>query len=297
MATLSNIQNYFITGAMSGFVTLLQPNINAFSYNVKQDGAALNNVIQVPFASANSASNQFNYTTGYVGNNGQIAGKNVTLNTLMYQPWQINDAESKMLTPAVIGKQGAIIGRKLAVDFISASWANVISNANYTVSSSYSAVGFSSSLAVANLDQLANQANWTDGPDNRFLIANTTLWNALLQNTNIANAYAFGGADAVRYGKIPAFFGFSPLKTNVTLPASDNGFICNPNAIVIGMAYHQPQNEAQNLVTSVRIDDEVSGLVIGYREWYVPALATTQKIVEVLGGSAVGDSTALIHIK
>lgn len=295
MSTVSNLTQYIINGAMTGFVSLIAP-LSSFAYPVEVDGLVLNDHVRIPFASAGTSSLAFSYASGYgTNNNGNIAGKDITLSSLLYQPLQITDAEMKVLSPAVLERQGAILGRKLAVDVISASLASVVSTANYAQSSSYSGSQFATSTALADIDQRANTNNWPDGE--RYLLAGTTLWNGLMQNPQVINAYAFGGPQAVQDGKIPAFFGFQPFKVSFTLPNSDTGFACHPNALAFAMGYNQPADESKGLVTALKIKDPTTGLVIGYREWYDPNYATVKRTFDCLSGCTVGDSTALLHIK
>jgi hypothetical protein len=294
MATVSNLTQYFTQGAIEGFSDLVAP-LTAFSFKAEQEGAVLNDVVRVPFIAANTSSYAFTYAGGYANNNGQVVGKSVTLNNLLYQKYDLTDAEMQQLSPDAITRQGNVLGRRLAADFISASFANVVSNVNYPTSSSYTSGQFTSSVAIADLDKRANDAKWVDGE--RYLIAGTGLWQNLMNNTNFTNAYAFGGAEAVKEGRLPNIFGFQPFKTTVTLPASDTGFACNSNAMAIVMAYHRPAAEASNIVESVKMVDEKTGIVLGYRSWYDPTYATTKRVIEVLGGSALVDPNALIHIK
>lgn len=290
MATVTNLVQYFINGAMKGFTGIVVP-LNAFSFSPLQRGAALNDVVRVPFASATTASAAFTYAGGYTGNNGGINGKSVTLSTLVYQPLQYTDSELAVLSPEALTLQGEVLGKKLAYDFISSSLANVTTG-NFGNASTYPATGFSSSAALVALDDKANGLNWTDG--NRHIVAGTTLWNAMLSNTLVQQSYAFGGSEAVRNGQIPSFFGFTPHKTSI-MTGAVKGFACTPNALVVAMAYHKPA-DGHNYNTVQEIRDPASGIILGYREWYDSSKATLNRVIEVLGGTAVGDAAALVTI-
>lgn len=291
------LQQYFINGVMTGFVDLIMP-LTSFAYSVNQNGAALNDHVRVPFAiSPTSASSAFAYSTGYTGNNGNIQSKDVQLSNLLYQPLQLTDAEMAILPPAVVEKQGQLLGRRLGIDFVSASLVS-INTTNYLLSSSFPAASFTSSIAMADLDFRANTQKWPDGLGNRYLIANTTVWQSLLNNNNVNQAFAFGGISAIQNGQIPALFGFQPFKTTVALQPNINGFIASPNALVVAMAYHKPAPQASSiLVNSQMLTDEKTGVVLGYREWYDASHATVNKVFDVLGGATVGDANALILIK
>lgn len=296
MAVLNNMEQLFLNGAIEGFTDLVMP-ITSFSYASDTAGASLNDKVKVAYVANASGSSAFTYAAGYSGAGQGVTGKDITLDKLLYQPIQLTDADFAKITPEIVTRLGRQAGARLASDVLSASFAAVITEGNFPVSSSvpYTAAAFSSSVAWADLDKMANDAKWPDGE--RALIAGTTLWQACMQNTTFNQAYGYGGTELVRSGTIPMAFGFKPYKTTVTLPNSDKGFAVNPNAVLLGMAWHQPQGEAASVVASTRALDEKTGLVIGYRSWYDPAKATTIRVIDCLFGVALGNANALIHIK
>lgn len=295
MATGQNIAQTIANGAIEGFSDLLAP-ISAFSYAVKPTGAALGDTVKVGFVSNASGSSTFDYENGYSGNANGVLGKDVVLNNLLYQPIRLTDAELMQMSEESLKALGRKAGARLAADVISASFASVVSAANYPASSSvpYTATSYTSSAALADLDKQANNLKWVDGE--RFLIAGTTLWNSLMQNTSVINAANYGDASAIRDGKLPAVMGFVPYKVTINLPNSDTGFAVTPNAILFGNAYHQPGEQSKGVVDAVQATDE-RGLTIGYRSWYNPSKATTEKVIECLFGALKGDGNGLIHIK
>jgi len=294
MATVSNLDQLFVQGAIEGFVDLVMP-ITSFSYAVDVNGASLNDAIRVPFVANASGSSAFTYAAGYSGTSNGVTGKDILLSNLLYQPVSLTDADFAKITPEVVTRLGKQAGARLAADVISASFASVVTAGNYPNSASYTSTAFTSSVALADLDNKANIYKWADGE--RTLIAGTTLWNSLMNNSGVTQAYAFGGSEAIRNGTIPSVFGFKPYKTTVTLPNSDTGFACSTNALLFGMAYHQPKGESNGIVNAIKATDEKTGLVIGLRSFYDPYKATTVKVIEALFGVAKGADNGLIHIK
>ena len=185
-------------------------------------------------------------------------------------------------------------GQQLASDFVSASFAKVISNANFVNSSSYTSGQFTASAAIIDCVNLADVRKWPE--KDRSLIAGTTLWKNLLSNTNFTNAASFGSNITVNTAYLPSLFGFLPIKTTVALPASDAGFICRPEAMIIAMGAHRPAN-ANNILEYSVLTDQQSGIKIGFRHFYDATKATSYWSFDVLAGAVKGDSTALIHIK
>lgn len=294
MATANNLTQYFNQGAIQGFSDLVAP-LAAFSYAVNQDGATEGDHVRVPFVTCATGSVVFNAASGYSGNNGGVYGKDVQLSIHLYQPIELTDADMALLSPEVLTRLGNAAGQRLASDFISASFASVVSTANFSGTSAYSGSQYTASVAIADLDKKANDNKWPDGQ--RFIIAGTSLWNSFMNNTNFTNAYALGAASAVQDGKLPSIFGFQPYKTTVSLPNADAGFAANPNAIAVAMAYYAPGDASKGLVDASKLTDTKTGITIGYRAWYDANAGKTRKVLEVLGGATVADPTALIHIK
>lgn len=294
MAGISNMTQLFVEGAIEGFTDLVAP-ITAFSYAVESNGAALNDTVRVPYVANTSGSSTFTYAAGYTGAGNGVTGKDITLSNLLYQPISLTDADFAQITPEVATRLGRQAGARLASDVLSASFASVVTAGNFALSCSYTSTQWTGAIALADADLQANTYKWPDS--DRYLIAGTSLWSSLLQNTAVNAAYAYGSPEVIKEGRIPSVMGFKPYKVTVTLPNSDKGFIVNPNAILLGMAWHQPQGAANSTVTATRMTDEKTGLTIGYREWYDPAKATTVRVLDCLFGVAKGSDNALFHIK
>ena len=292
MAT-SNIINYFLQGAIEGFQDIMEAPLGAISYAVNQDGAGLNDIIRVPFAAVSTASAAFTYAGGYSGNNGSIVGKAITLGSVLYQPIQLTDSELVQNSPEVLTRLGNQAGVRLANDVLSASFAATITNANFPTSASATNGQLTASAGLVTLMGQCDTANWTE---DRVLLLSSTAYQNLVSNAGLNQAYAFGGAEVVRDGKVPQVFGFTPYKTTIALPNACKGFVMNPNGLLLGMAYHQPGAEAGSLVTAQKLTSP-KGLVLGYRSWYDASKATTVKVIDCMFGSTVGDSTALFQMK
>jgi hypothetical protein len=234
MATVSSLNQYLVQGAIEGFVSLVSP-INAFSYVTSPVGAGLGDIVRVPYSNNTSGSQTFAYATGYATDGNTVTGKEVTLNTLLYQLVTLTDSDLLKLNQEALVRVGSVAGRKLAVDFISASIAATVSQTNFSYSSSvgYTSAAYSSSAAFADLDKQANTLNW---PAERSLIAGTTLWAVMLGNSAINAAYAYGSDEVIKKGMIPSVFGFAGYKTTLTLPNSDTGFAVTPSGILVGNA-------------------------------------------------------------
>lgn len=289
MATVTNLVQYFIDGALEGFTSTVLP-ISKFAYGVNQTGAGLNDVIRVPYVSNASGSSDFTYAAGYTITAGNgVAGKSVTLDKIKYQVWDIADSDLVKVSPQVATSLGVTAGARLGSDVLSQSFA--ANMGSFSTSATWGAGAFTASLALATLEKQCNDANWpTVG---RCLVTNTTIKANMMANTNLSNAYAFGTPTAIN-AQIPRVYGFDQYTVTCGLGGS-SGFAAMPSAMLFGFAYHKP-SDAANQVYSQPIIDTKTGLVFGYKEYYDPQYARTVRIIECLYGSAAGDTSALIKI-
>jgi hypothetical protein len=294
MPQVDNLNKYLTIGAMEGFLELIAP-ITAFSYVVKPGASAVNDVVRVPYATNNSASLAFSYSTGYATEGNSIVGKSVTLSNLLYQKINLSDSDLSVLNPESITRIGRQAGARLASDVISASFAATITAANFPSSGSADAAQYSGSAAIAALDKAVNDLKWPEGE--RFIIAGTTLWQAFMQNSTIVNASIFGSTGPVQNGVLSNVLGFTPYKVTTTLPNLDKGFAVNPNAILFANGYHAPQDSGPAYTAVDQMVDEKSGITIGFRQYYDASKATNVRVFDCMFGTAVGNSNALYHIK
>lgn len=291
---VSSLSKYLTQGAIEGFAIACAP-LSAFSYVVKPGPASVNDVVRVPYSAVSAGSSVFSYSTGYATDNATIVGKPVTLNQHLYGRVGLTDSDLGQLNEQALVGVGRTIGARLGVDFVSASFAATLTEANYGNSGSYNAAAYSSSAALVALDKAANDYSWPE--QQRSLLANTTLWSHLLNNSMINNAANFGTGTPIQQGKMNTVIGFTPYKVGFSLPNSANGIAVSPNAICLANAYHAPQDSGTAYIEASQVVDEQTGLTLGYREYYDPKLATKVRAFDVLGGAAVGNANALYWVK
>lgn len=291
---VTNLNKYLTIGAIEGFAALVAP-LTAFSYVVKPGASALNDVIRVPFAQNTSASYAFTYANGYANDGNTITGQSVTMNSIQYQKITLSDSDLSLLNEDALIRVGRQAGFQLAADFVSASFASTISTTNYTNQCAFSSSAFTGSSTIVALDKQANDLKWPNGE--RSIIASTGLWQSMLNNNNINQAYAFGSSDPVQNAQLKNTFGFQPYKVTFTLPNNDTGYAVNPNAILVGNGYHSPTDQGSQYIAADQLVVEGTGLTIGFRQYYQPQFATSARVFDVLGGAGVGNGSALIRIK
>jgi hypothetical protein len=304
MSTVSNLVQYIGKGVVKGYTTIVPPFAISSRQAVGPGGvpitqAALGDVVRVGLATASSASFDFNYSTGYSGNNGNINFVTATLNMCKYQPLTLTDSEILRLgSPEAALAQGEILGRRLAADVYSASLAQIVTAANFPYSSSYTSTNFTSSmLAPSDLVNNATSRGWPT--DDMYMVADATLFTNLVQNPSIVAASNFSFTEQVAVtGRIKSVLGFKPYATSLTLPNSLHGFACTPNAMAITTVYHQPQVAAQKVIDDAfSIVDEQTGATIGYYAYYTPATRTLTRVYDCLAAASVLDPNAFYGIK
>jgi hypothetical protein len=287
--TVSGLTQYFIQGAIQAFASTVAP-LRAFSNVIEMNGAGLGDIVRVPFISNTSGSQDFTYAGGYTLTSGNsVAGKSVTLNMLKYQNFDVTDSDILKLSPEVLTAMGNSAGGRLGSDVLSASFAALMPS--FSTTATYTAGQFTSSVALIDLDKKANDANWTTA--NRSLIINPTIKQNMLLNANLANAYAFNG-NVANTAQFPQVFGMTPYVVTSTIGGS-SGFVANPNAILMAMAWHKPGTDSPH-VEYQPIVDKATGLMFGFKSYYDFQYARTVRVIECLFGVAAGDTTALVKI-
>jgi hypothetical protein len=230
MATVQNLTLYFLEGAIEAFSSKLAP-VNAFSYNINQDGAGLNDIVRVPYVTGQaSASLAFTYANGYATSGDNVVGKNVTLDYLYYKRWDVTDQEILRMSPEVIRRLGASVGNKLATDAF-ANILSVVTAANFVSQSQVSSSAFNTQAAMTNLQYIADTLKWGD---ERAIIANPSLYSSIVSNTSLVN-YAYGSPTVVTEGRLPRYFGFDPYMVSSVPTNSEDlqGFAVNPQRLSV----------------------------------------------------------------
>lgn len=296
MATVTNLTQYFLQGAVEKFSDILAP-LEAIAYAVNQEGAAKDDVVRVPWIDGQtSGSSAFSYATGYATSGGNIIGKPVTMDTIKYCLFNTNDQEAMVSTPEAVTRLGNKLGNRLAADVLADLMSNVTAT-NFPSQSNYSGSQFNTVAAATNLGAIADGLNWSS---DRYLLVNPTLKAYIMNNTTTLLANTFGSTDPVQRGVINNYYGFKVYMVS-NLPANGSevvqGFAtAGAQGIGCAMAYHKPQDGIPyNAVEQVT--DQVTGLTLGYREWGAPATTLVNRVLDVLYGDAVLDPYAVIRIK
>jgi hypothetical protein len=125
--------------------------------------------------------------------------------------------------------------------------------------------------------------------DQISLIANADLHNALERDPNISQAFQYGGAEAIREGRIPRLLGMDVYNTNLTTigaSLSIVGFLAHPDAVAVAVRTLQPQDAGDSYLAVDTVIDEETGLGFTYRRHFNPGKGRHFASIECLFGFA-----------
>jgi|688.fasta_scaffold62577_2 hypothetical protein len=125
--------------------------------------------------------------------------------------------------------------------------------------------------------------------ENVSLVASSELYQSLLGDSNVTNAFNFGGSEAVREARIPRLYGMNTYETNA-LPLGGTlsliGFLAHPDSIALAVRTLQPQDAGDSYLAVETVVDEETGLGFTYRRHFNPGKGRHFASVECLFGFA-----------
>ncbi len=105
----------------------------------------------------------------------------------------------------------------------------------------------------------------------------------------------YGGAEAIRDGKIDGLYGFKSIMEATQLPAGTIGAVIPETALVVA-SRKVPVNSKANYEEVGEMVDEVSGLILGWRRHGAPAKGLNFGTLEVLMGSELAQPDKCIRL-
>jgi|LakMenEpi03Aug12_release.lakeMendotaPanAssembly.Ray.scaffolds.fasta_scaffold07272_6 hypothetical protein len=121
------------------------------------------------------------------------------------------------------------------------------------------------------------------------LISNSELYSSLLGDSNITQAFQYGGSEAVREARIPRLYGMDVYETNA-LPLGGTlslvGFLAHPDSIAIAIRNLMPQDAGDSYLAVETVTDAETGLGFTYRRHFNPGKGRHYASIECLFGMA-----------
>ena len=283
--------------------------LTAFStvfQNVPLEGT---NKVQVPFLDLDaSASTSFKHADGYVAGDTSIdnreiqVGKRADADVLddtkqydrKYQGLQFTSEEFARQPYLKLEELARLKAEKLASDIV-AHVLSIITAANYGAAAVAKAAALFTPDDVADL--VGACKTWPES--GRSLILDTDYHVALLKNSGIKGALEYGGAEAIREGRIPILYGFNYREIN-TIPANGEnlkGFAVFMSAILFAAAPVAPAEEVRRdgTVYSV-VTDPLTGISLEYRNFGNSPMDYAGHFIESSYGFEKGNGNALKRI-
>jgi hypothetical protein len=286
MSTIATNDKIFVQEALNAFTAGLAP-LNAFTRSYSSEARRKGDVIAIPRADALSTT-----TFAYANNSGYpYETEGGTLNTISLNLDQhqivgvdITDIQFASKGASEISvfarQQGRALARKCIENIFS-----LVSIANFGA-----AAATAVSIADTGLTQLRNaRKTMVDrkvNGENLSLIASSELFASLLGDSNISQAFQYGGNEAIREGRIPRLLGMDVYETNALAlggTLSLIGFLAHPDAIAVAIRQLLPQDNSQYLAVDTVVDDE-TGLGFTYRRHFNPGKGRHYASFECLFG-------------
>jgi hypothetical protein len=291
MSTFFNDKIY-AQDVMEALIPMIAP-LMFFTKDVSSYSANKGDAIIVPLTSAATATTfSYNNNSGfpYENTDGTISAITVTMNEQHIHGVDISDLQAANSSTArmqnfVKQSAAAVANRLLSRVFASLLTTNFPNVVTTLATASWT------KTQVRRAKLLFEQNN-VPKPD-RALIVDPEIEDALLGDTNIQQAYLYGGPEAIREGRIPSLMGFQVIASNLipTNAISLVGFACHADAIVFASRYLAPQDPAA--YAAVEQVTHESGFTMGYRRHFNPGKGKHFANFEVLFGTGIGITAAI----
>jgi hypothetical protein len=281
--TLNFNDSIYAQDVLNAFVATLAP-LRAFSRDLSGATAAVGNAVYVPRIDAVTATT---FNQSYTGTGGTVNTITVSLDKHRIQTIDLTDVQQLNSSAAKIENFARQQGQALAKIVLQDIW-SVITTTNFGAAVVTTAASNWSKTQVRALRKQLSQSNVDLSQVS--LVLDTETHDALLGDSTINQAYAYGGAEAIREGRIPRLMGFNVYESNV-IPLNSislTAFACHPDAIAVAMRNINtvvPDGVYQGLET---LTDPASGISMGYRRYYDGGTGKVYASVECLFGYAAG---------
>jgi len=292
---LTTVNHTIISDAvLQAFVAGVAP-LRAFCLNASPGAISdRGNKVKVLSVPAQDAAIDFVAADGYVMQDADAEGVDVTISRHKFVSWALSDTEianSPIIELESFGQQkGHQLARAVFQDILS-----LVTAANYGTAGFVGAASTFDSDDVVDIGKVCDDADWPGA--GRSLILASAYHAALRKDNAIQDASAFGTDDSIRRGVVPSLDTFESIYKSTILPANAEalvGLAVLPQAILIANRYLQPQ-EGHKYSRAEPVSDE-SGLTLGLREWYNEDLGSCRIVMECNYGYVRGLAAAIKRI-
>lgn len=278
MATIALNDKIFTQVALQAFVAKLAP-LNAFTRDFSGETSRKGDAVIVPLVSAITATT---FSNSYEVGGGAINFATVTMDKHRIASVDLTDVQVANSSAAVLDNLAIQAGEALAKIVLQDIFGTItVTNFGAAVLTTAGA-----NYTLAQIGALRKKMAQNDVPTDRLsFIGDTEVYTGLLTSSGVAQALNYGGAEAVRDGRIPSLLGVNIFESNV-IPANNltklAGFIAHQDAIAVAMRYLQPQAPGEYLAAEQVVAS--NGISMGYRRHYNTATGKHYANFECLFG-------------
>jgi hypothetical protein len=284
MATVNFNDGIFAQEALQAFVAGLTP-LNAFAKDFSSAAAQRGNAIYVPRVDAVTATT---FNQSYTGSGGTINTITVNLDQHRITTVDLTDVQQLNSSAAVITNMARQQGKTLAKQVTQDIWRLLtIPNFGAAVVTTAAANWTKTQVRAMRKALMESDVDMSMAS----LIADVDVYDALLGDSNITQAFQYGGSEAIREGRIPRLFGMNLYETNIlpSLTTTIGAFIVHPDSIAIAMRQFSSVVPSSAYEAFETVTDPESGITMQYRRLYDPNVGKMYASFECL----FGYSTAL----
>lgn len=251
-------------------------------------------IVRVPFVPLDqTASLDYDDNIGYEEGDGTIESRPVTINKRKYQT--LSFTSQQLARQPILELEQILVAKtnQLAEDVI-ADIFSAVTAANYGAAAYTGAASAFDSDDIVAVRKVCADAMWPE--TGRALVVNNTMDLYVMSDDNIKQAYAFGGSEGIREGRVARLLGFDYYSAPILPDNSENllGFVSLPSAMLVAFSPIEPAEEVLNLMTDYRaVSDPETGLTLEYRAFGNAQGDKVTRIVECNYGYAVGDAAQL----
>jgi len=273
MSTINFSDKIFVQEALQAFTTKLAPVFGVFAKSYSGEASRKGDAIAVPRVDPLTAST-FDYANNsgfpYETEAGQIGTITVNLNEHQIVGVDITDIQYVNSSAAEMGNFARQQGKALATRVMNKLFASL------TVDT-YAAAVASATIGGLGRTKLAEarkaMVNRGVPSDSLSLVVLPDLFETLLNDANLTQAFQYGGSEVIREANIPRLLGMNVFETTIApigASASLVGFIAHPDSMAIAVRQLTPQDSgASYLAVETAVDDE-TGLGFTYRRHFNP---------------------------
>jgi hypothetical protein len=284
MATVNFNDGIYAQEALQAFVASLTP-LNAFSRDFSSLAAQKGNAIYVPRVDG-VTSTTFNQS--YTGTGGTINTITVNLDKHRINTVDLTDVQQLNSSAAVITNMARQQGKSLAKMVLQDIWSQLtIPNFGAAIVTTLAANWTKTQVRAMRKALMESDVDMSMAS----LVADVDIYDALLGDSNITQAFQYGGSEAIREGRIPRLFGMNVYETNVlpSLTTTIGAFIVHPDAMAVAMRQFSSVVPTSAYEAFETVTDPESGITMQYRRLYDPNVGKMYASFECL----FGYSTAL----